>query len=140
MGVQPRLAILVMIDEPRVYKNRTGGKVAAPVFKRMAQGILALCGSRPPENTHSIVASKGDWSNPASAPEKMINITPGPNPGEWVVPDLKGLDMRQALDALNAMKSDVSMDGLGKVISQKPKPGTVINEGSSVHVVFAGGN
>ena len=140
MGVKPRMAILVMIDEPRVYKDRTGGKVAAPVFKRMAEGILALCGSQPSVNTNSIMASRGEWSHPASAPEKSVSLIPGPNPGEWFAPDLKGLDMRQVLDALNAMKSDVSMEGLGKVVSQKPKPGTLIKEGASVHVVFAGGN
>lgn len=140
MGVKPRLAVLVMIDEPRVYKDRTGGKVAAPVFKRMAEGILALCGSQSPVNVNPMTASKGDWSNPASAPERTVSVTAGPNPGEWVVPDLKGLDMRQALDALNSMKSDVSVEGCGKVTSQRPKPGTVINEGASIHVVFAGGN
>ncbi len=140
MGIKPRLAIMVMIDEPRVYKDRTGGKVAAPVFKRMAEGILALCGSQVPSNNNSIMASKGEWTNPASAPEKTVMVSRGPNPGEWVVPDLKGLDMRQALDALNTMKCDVTMDGVGKVISQKPKPGFIINEGASVSVVFAGGN
>lgn len=139
MGARPRLAIMVMIDEPRVYKDRTGGKVAAPVFKKMAEGILALFGSRTPVQDGSIIASKGEWSNPASAPEKAVPVVRGPNPGEWIVPDLRGLDMRHALDALNTMKCDVSIEGFGHVVSQKPKPGTLVREGSGIAVVFGGG-
>lgn len=140
MAVKPRLAIMVMIDEPRIFKDRTGGKVAAPVFKKMAEGILALCGSQPNNHSNPIMASKGEWSRPASAPEQAISVQPGPNPGEWTVPDLKGLNMRQVLDVMNTMKCDVSMNGFGKVISQKPKPGTIVNEGASISVSFGGGN
>ena len=139
MGVKPRMAILVMIDEPRVYKDRTGGKVAAPVFRKMAEGILALCGSLSPTQQSSIMASRGEWSNPASAPERTVTPVHGPNPGEWVLPDLKGLDMRQALDTINAIKCDVTIDGYGKVVTQKPKSGTLIKEGSSVSLVCSGG-
>jgi len=43
---RPRLAIVVVVDEPR-YPNYYGGTVAAPVFKRAAADALAYLGYRP---------------------------------------------------------------------------------------------
>lgn len=44
---QPRLAILVMADEPRPYYY--GGVVAAPVFRRVAERIIRYLDLKPPE-------------------------------------------------------------------------------------------
>ncbi len=53
----------------------------------------------------------------------------------------KGLDMRQALDALNTMKCDC-FDGRIRAGDFYKNPGLalLVKEGASISVVFGGGN
>ncbi len=137
MDVKPRLAILVMIDEPAV-KHRTGGQVAAPVFRKIAEGILALCGGKPTE-PRPIVASAGQKIQTAPpVRKKSIPIRKGPRAGEWIVPDLKGLDMRRVLDLCAKMKCDASFHGTGIAVGQDPVPGKILKEGDPLKVSFKG--
>jgi cell division protein FtsI (penicillin-binding protein 3) len=137
MGIKPRLAIFVLIDEP-AGKNRTGGKVAAPVFRKIGQGILALCGSKP-SAADLILASAINGLRKTSGPSvPSVIVRKGPRPGEWIVPDLKGLDMRRVLEACGKMKCDVSFRGTGHVVNQKPKPGRILKEGAPLAVSFQG--
>lgn len=137
MGIRPRLAIFVMIDEP-AGKQRTGGKVAAPVFRKIAEGILALCGSKPSE-LGLVLASAGVRLPIAEKErEQAVKVRKGPREGEWIVPDLKGLSMRQVLDVCGRMKCDASFRGTGQAVGQHPKPGDIFKEGAMLEVSFKG--
>ena len=137
MGIKPRLVIFVMIDEP-AGKNRTGGKIAAPVFRKIGQGILALCGSKPSEDD-LILASSINGLRKAGAPLlRSVPVRKGPRPGEWIVPDLKGLDMRRVLEVCGKIKCDVTLEGTGHVVNQSPKPGQILKEGAPLAVSFEG--
>lgn len=137
MDAKPRLVIFVMLDEP-AGKLRTGGKVAAPVFKSIGEGILAMCGTKP-SSPGCIVAS------PSSGPRKTghmayrsVAIRRGPRAGEWVVPDFKGLDMKQVLEACGRMKCDATFEGTGRAVKQDPKAGRILREGDPLAVSFEG--
>ncbi|MGB6065562.1 MAG: penicillin-binding transpeptidase domain-containing protein [Desulfomonilaceae bacterium] len=137
MGIKPRLVIFVMVNEPS-GKNRTGGKIAAPAFRKIGQGILALCGSKP-SNTDLILASAiNGLKKRGAAPLPRVVLRRGPRPGEWIVPDLKGLDTRRTLEVCGKMKCDASFQGTGHVVNQNPKPGSILKEGAPLTVSFKG--
>ncbi len=137
MDLKPRLAILVLIDEP-AGKNRTGGKVAAPVFRKIGEGILALCGSKPNEPDVILASASAAFKKAGQKPRSQVTARKGPGPGDWIVPDLKGLDARQVLDLCGRIKCDPAFKGAGHVVQQDPKPGSVLKEGALLTVSFEG--
>ncbi|MFA6222402.1 MAG: penicillin-binding transpeptidase domain-containing protein [Desulfomonilaceae bacterium] len=137
-SAKPRVVILVLIDEPASGNDRTGGKVAAPVFKRIAEGILALSGSSP-RSTGQLVENKKPVGKIIDACVTSFNPKPGMKPGEWVMPDLKGSDIREVVDVCGKMKCDLSIEGVGHVARQNPKPGETVREGAPIKISCSGG-
>jgi cell division protein FtsI (penicillin-binding protein 3) len=110
---RPRLAILVVIDEPRV--EHYGGTVAAPAFREIAEASLRYLGVPPSLPARSIGAGElrlAAFSQPV--PDA------GPVSG---IPDLRGLDARAAVARAVAGGLSVRTVGSGVVISQDPQPG-----------------
>lgn len=137
MSTKPRVAILVMLDEPQ-GDRRTGGKVAAPVFRKIGEGILALCGNRP-SGAQPIFALRRDGNRGMTLSRDLrVHVRKGPKPGEWIVPDLKGLDMRRVLEVCGKIKCDASFKGAGRAVNQDPRPGVVLKEGAPLAVTFEG--
>jgi len=137
MGVKPRVVIFVMIDEPG-GKHKIGGKVAAPVFRKIARGVSALCGGES-NGSGLVLASTGDATRRIGrTPTKIVRVRKGPRPGEWILPDLRGMNMRQVLDLCSKIKCDASFRGTGIAVGQKPAPGNVFKEGASLEVSFEG--
>ncbi|MBI5252650.1 MAG: transpeptidase family protein, partial [Desulfomonile tiedjei] len=137
MSVKPRLVIYVVIDEP-AGKNRTGGKAAAPVFRKIGEAVLAMCGSKPNPPDIILASSSGGFKKPAVVLPRSVTVRRGSKPGEWVVPDLKGLDMRQVLEVCGKMKCDVTFQGTGSAAGQSVKPGQILKEGAPLTVTFEG--
>lgn len=137
MDAKPRLAILVVLDEPAV-KKRTGGKIAAPAFSNIGRAILGLRGGRP-TGADTVTASE-PVQPPITSSTNLegLNIRKGPGRGEWIVPDLKGLDMRQVVEVCGRMKCDPSFQGLGYAVNQDPKAGSLLKEGGTITVSFDG--
>lgn len=115
---QPRLAILVVVDEPR--GEYYGGTVAAPAFREIAEATLRYLGVPPSLPSRSIhldapprlagFSQKGNAAGPASL---AANGTP----------DLRGLDARAAIARAVASGFAVRTEGSGVVVSQEPQPG-----------------
>jgi len=63
-------------------------------------------------------------------------VKKGPREGEWIVPDFRGMDIRQVVDICGKIKCDVSLLGSGVAIDQNPKPGAVLKEGARVNITF----
>ena len=137
MSTKPRLVILVVVDEP-AGKHKTGGRIAVPIFRKIASGILALCGSRPHEGDLILASAESHISRSVFVPSRRVKVRKGRREGEWIVPDLKGLDMRQVLDACGTMKCDPSFKGAGLAVGQQPKAGRVIKEGDPLEISFEG--
>jgi len=137
LGTKPRVVIFVMLDEP-AGKDRTGGKIAAPVFRRIGEGILALCGSKPDDPNPILASTGGGFKAAVPTPSRRVHVKKGPKAGEWIVPDLKGLDMREVLDVCGRIKCDVSLQGVGLAVDQNPRPGKILKEGAPLVVSFEG--
>jgi len=135
---KPRIVILVLIDEPASGNDRTGGKVAAPVFRKIAEGILGLSGSVP-RTTGELVAYKEPSEKVVPAYLHNSDLKRGSKPGEWIMPDLKGSDIRQVVDICGKIKCDLSVAGAGIVAKQDPKPGAAVREGAPIKVLCSGG-
>ncbi|MFP5246936.1 MAG: penicillin-binding transpeptidase domain-containing protein [Thermoanaerobaculia bacterium] len=110
---QPRLAMLVVIDEPR--GEHYGGTVAAPVFREIAEGTLRYLGVAP-----SIPSRTIGVAQPLLAAFSQPRRSVGP---ATAVPDLRGLDARAAIAKAVASGLTVRAIGSGVVTSQDPMPG-----------------
>ena len=112
--------------------------MAAPVFRRVAEGILALSGGNPPD-PGLLLASLGMIPVASTSMQgQAVKVRKGPREGDWIVPDLTGLSTRQVLDLCGTIKCDASFTGTGEAIKQKPRPGEVFKEGATLEVVFRG--
>jgi cell division protein FtsI (penicillin-binding protein 3) len=148
----PALTVIVMIDTPRVGSD-TGGAVAAPIFKRIAEGSMRLLGVAPTIDPAPpiYVARRQDplTDAPASTPTAAHTSsegTPGlPGLGPLntttavdtaFVPDLRGSSARDALRRLARLGLSVRVEGSGVVVSQTPGPGTPVEPGVTCTLVL----
>lgn len=119
---RPRLAILVVIDEPR--GEHYGGAVAAPAFREIAEATLRYMGVPPSLPSRSINVDR-----PLLAAFSQPRRPVGPASG---VPDLRGLDARAAISRAVSSGLTVRTVGSGVVISQEPQPGGALPAHRSV--------
>ena len=125
---RPRLAILVMIDEPK--GEEYGGTVAAPAFKEIAESTLRYLGVPP-----SIPARTIDVASPM-----LATFSQKPSaPAGTEVPDLRGLDAREALARATAAGFRIRASGSGVVHTQQPMPGEALPIDHQVVLTLAEG-
>lgn len=147
----PRIAIVVMIDEPSAG-NHYGGTVAGPVFGTVASetlrylgvpGSSLVCPPPPPgynpffdtavktcvaaapvpklAPAKPVVAETPPPLDDASQPEPE----PTPLPNGITIPDFRGLGVARALDLARQAHLGVEVSGSGRVIAQDPMAGSV---------------
>lgn len=124
---RPRLAILVVIDEPR--GEHYGGTVAAPAFREIAEASLRYLGVQP-----SIPARTIGVERPQLAAFSQPSKPAGPMSG---MPDLRGLDARAAIARAVASGLTVRTIGSGVVTSQNPQPGEALPSHRRVTLTFS---
>jgi cell division protein FtsI (penicillin-binding protein 3) len=140
----PRVVIGVFIDEPRgeVY----GGEIAAPVFKEVVEHALKSMGVPPTGVPQPVAPQVEVAARSAAEPEEAVEPPPRPvfeeaaatGDGSGVaVPTLAGLPARSALRALEAVELVGELRGSGRVASQSPRPGEVVERGTRVRLVLA---
>jgi cell division protein FtsI (penicillin-binding protein 3) len=117
----PRLAIVVMIDEPG-GNDHYGGKVAGPVFAQVASASLRYLGVPgdpiPPPKVPGQPAAKP--AKPAPAPVVVaVAEADAPEPLAPDVPDFRGMGVSRALDEARKLHLDVEMTGTGQVVDQE---------------------
>jgi cell division protein FtsI (penicillin-binding protein 3) len=124
---RPRLAILVVVDEPR--PEHYGGTVAAPAFREIAEGALRYLGVAPSLPSRSIGVRE-----PLLAAFSQPSSTAGPASGSAGIgmPDLRGLDARAAIARAVSSGLAVRTIGSGVVTSQDPRPGGALPASGSV--------
>ncbi|MEO8217827.1 MAG: penicillin-binding transpeptidase domain-containing protein [Acidobacteriota bacterium] len=117
---RPRLAILVVIDDP--HGGQYGGTIAAPAFREIAEGALRYLDVQPSlparelELPDTKLAAFSQRFSPAATPLAASPSLAG-------VPDLRGLDGRAAVSLATTAGFEVKASGTGRVISQTPLPG-----------------
>jgi cell division protein FtsI (penicillin-binding protein 3) len=131
----PALTMIVMIDTPRVGSD-TGGVVAAPIFKRIADAALRHLGVPPninPQPPVMVATREQTPITPSVASNARPQIVPVSTDGDTTVPDLRGLSARDAVRILSKMGSSARLRGKGIVVDQLPAAGTLLERG----VVFS---
>jgi cell division protein FtsI (penicillin-binding protein 3) len=117
----PRLAIVVMVDEP-MGGDYYGGKVAGPVFATIASQALRYLGV-PGVGVSVGVGVGGSASAPPATPAAHAADSPTPTPTP--TPTFVGLGMTRALDLARSLHLTVKVHGTGRVIEQKITEGAV---------------
>jgi cell division protein FtsI (penicillin-binding protein 3) len=130
---RPTLVGLVILDEPRGAYY--GGAVAAPVFRDIA-AAWATQGQGPVRMPAGEVLRRAprpgdrDAVEPEAAPAAAVQA--------GVVPDLRGLDMREAVArAAAALGRRPEVRGSGRVVDQTPAPGTPAARGNRCVILCA---
>jgi cell division protein FtsI (penicillin-binding protein 3) len=119
----PRLAILVLIDEPTTTSY--GGVVAAPVFRQIAAGALKRLGVEPSRPRDAVPAPALEVTRAGSASASSA-AAPAPPAldDDSHTPSFLGLSLREALTRAQETGWDVRIEGTGYVRGQTPAPGT----------------
>jgi cell division protein FtsI (penicillin-binding protein 3) len=126
----PRLVIAVTIDEPKT--NHFGGMVAAPVFRAIAEASLDyLHIYRAPQLDEQVVTIEAKLPTPAERQPASFDGT---------MPDLTGLSLRSAMQAIHGCNCDVDVEGRGYVVAQEPAPGVVVPATVQLKLARAGGS
>ena len=131
-AVNPRLAIVVMIDEPS-GGDYYGASVSGPVFAQIASESLrylgvpgdplappvAVAAANAPKKAHRDRADDDEHA-PAPAPPPPPDVPPD---GDAMIPDFTGMGIGKALEVARALHVPVDVDGSGRVVSQDPPAG-----------------
>jgi cell division protein FtsI (penicillin-binding protein 3) len=137
----PLVTILVVLDSPRGRYH--GGDVAAPVFRAVAEQVLAYR-NVPPTAPQPLPLSLASWKEPA-APlnEEVVAEGEGTVPLETqaggVVPNFLGQSVRAITAQAAARGLPIQIVGYGVAYEQSPLPGMVLEEGQTIVVRFATG-
>ncbi len=138
---QPRLTILVVIDEPKT--SPYGGVVAAPAFSAIAKQSLCylrVSPNQPMKKRQEQLEVKKERLPPVK-PEFIADAEePGlesPSQGGLQMANFRGLSMRQVLQLMEKRGLNVRLIGSGRVVEQSPLPGHKISPRDPVWVRLA---
>ncbi|MFQ5841812.1 MAG: penicillin-binding protein [Thermodesulfobacteriota bacterium] len=129
---QPRLVILVVIDEPQGIPY--GGRVAGPVFKNIAERSLQYLNI--PATKGPILAKASTRKISGRPPKRTIREAMHRGIPSRRMPDLRGLSIRSALNRVRALELLVAVSGSGRVVDQRPTPGTAVGKGDACFLTF----
>ena len=161
---EPKYSCIIVVSNPR-GKRYYGSSVSGPVFKEIAEKIYATRLGVIDEtgdyeaNCNSFATSSMVYFNDFLDYCNMENIPFVDNvqDNEWVsvnkandelfvnsvefeeniVPDVKGMNVTDAVYLLESMGWKVKFDGYGKVKSQSVKPNTELRKGSVINLVLS---
>lgn len=135
---KPRLTILVVIDEPKT--SPYGGIVAAPAFREIAQnslGYLKVVAKSEAAKTRVIVTKPGLTPPEETVTEgDALDMEPQSD-GGIVMPNFRGMSMRQVLQVMEKRKINIRLMGSGRAMEQNPPSGQTIRGTDEVWIRFA---
>lgn len=144
----PQVAMLVTLDEPQ--HEKWGGLAAAPVFRKIGEQILdsfktTIRDMPIPEGTRPGNGMKVRLvSTPQIVPhelppvqERKTQLTPVAN--ESMIPDFRGMTIREALKQARERSIELKILGSGWAVGQNPLPGASIHDHRSCTVNFSTG-
>ena len=152
----PKLAIVVMVDEPS-GGDYYGGKVAGPVFGTIASESLRYLGvpgeqiiplgpngkplkmdpeigkPYPLDRWGNQIIPKPGAKKPkpgvVEEPALPPEPEPEPDPAAIMIPDFRGMGIGRAIDEARKLGLAVEIEGRGQVVEQDPAPGPTLNVG-----------
>jgi cell division protein FtsI (penicillin-binding protein 3) len=133
----PRLTILVVVDEPKT--SPYGGVVAAPAFRAIAQQALCYLKVTPDQEIkktkHDTIEVKAPVPPDVTTAAAEGTIDDGVE--GTVMPDFRGMSMRQVMQAMEKRGLNVKLLGSGRATEQNPPAGHRIGPADQVWVKFA---
>ena len=120
----PKYSCIVVIHKPDRTKSYYGGDVAGPVFKRIAQKIYT--------DVPTTVELKVGNKVPAEVNTSYTDFIAKNQLGEKVMPDVKGMELMDALPLLENIGLKVEVKGIGRVKSQSIIAGQKIDKNQKV--------
>jgi cell division protein FtsI (penicillin-binding protein 3) len=114
----PRLAIGISIDTPTIGSTY-GGAVAAPAFAEIAHESMRILGVPVDPKLIEVEEEESIYDLPPPIPEIIWT-----EKGKVIIPDLTGLTLRDALSTLQVANLDITFNGSGRVIDQRPVAGS----------------
>ncbi|MCI0387444.1 MAG: transpeptidase family protein [Acidobacteria bacterium] len=142
-AADPRLAIVVMIDEPQ--GKHQGGSVAAPVFNLIAEAALGDYVIPPDDKAFRdalTALSKKYESEPEDGEAQDGNpllkpaIEIKPAAPVFVMPNFRGRGVRAVTQACAQMNLVISLHGAGLAVRQSPDAGAKVRAGETCKVEF----
>jgi cell division protein FtsI (penicillin-binding protein 3) len=115
---EPRLALLVLLDEPK--NEKWGSEAAAPIFAAIAGPVMRYL-EVPPRDAAPIQIVTGPAADAGMARVRLVSTAP--EAAVETMPDVRGRTLRQALAMLAPLAMHVDVDGSGRVTQQSPAPG-----------------
>ncbi len=127
----PKLVILVMINEPKgaVY----GGLVAGPVFSEVGEWSLNNLHISPQLELAKI---KEELRTEILEDSTRAPVTHSRVEDKGLLPDFRGLTMREVLKKGSDLGLRIILDGTGLAVEQSPVPGSSLRDVSSVEIDF----
>jgi len=137
----PVVVIIVVIDEPVGY--HTGGQVAAPVFKKVAEPILRYMSVPPDVPSYAPQYKVKEDKQPvakyiaAAFSPRLIDSDPDDGFGDIIIPDFHGKSLREVTE--ESLKAGLRLQsvGSGAAVEQMPPPGASVRTGARVQVRFS---
>jgi cell division protein FtsI (penicillin-binding protein 3) len=134
----PRLTILVVIDEPKT--SSYGGVVAAPAFREIAHQSLCYLKVLPTLPLKAKAQTRGgeessdtqQIQSPIFAEGVIDEVT-----GRGMMPNFRGMSIRQVMRYMEKNSLNVKIMGSGRAVEQNPQPGQQIAPKNQVWVRFA---
>ena len=133
----PHIAILVILDEPQ--RDRWGGIAAAPVFKNIGEQILTSY--RTPLRQNVLPLPEEELHETGVKLVSAGSVVFGQptreaDDGESVMPDFRGITIRDVLKIARERGIAVKALGSGWAVSQEPAAGTPIGDFPACTVSF----
>jgi cell division protein FtsI (penicillin-binding protein 3) len=128
----PQVAILVILDEPQ--RDKWGGVAAAPVFKSIGEQILN-CFKTNIRETPIFEQGKANKVQLISGQETIVARSVD-NDDESIMPDFRGLTIRDAMKKAKTRSIELKVSGNGWAVRQYPPAGRVLGEDRVCNVVF----
>ena len=130
---KPVVAILVVVDSPH-GRGYTGGAVAAPIFKRIAEAAIRHLGVPRTLNPELPVLVRREGAEPSLSTRvnDRRDVLPAMlSPADNAMPDLRGLSARDALKRMVALGIRPRINGQGIVIGQYPGTGAPLDQATA---------
>ena len=137
---KPRVVMMIAIDEPRGLYY--GGIVAGPVFREVGLWTLNHLGVSPQAESPMVAgakpveAQKKNIKGAKESGEKDVAKADPNSPGKNVLPDFRGMGMREVLKQSRELGLKVSLKGSGLAAEQEPVAGSEIDQTKNLIVHF----
>lgn len=137
----PQIAIIVVLDEPQ--RDKWGGVASAPVFKKIGEQILNSYKTNIRDQNaieERVIVPKKETLQLVSTPPAIPNSEGMENESqEAMMPDFRGLTIRDALRKAKGKSIEIKVVGNGWAVAQAPLPGVPLSSFRSCTITFQTG-